>query len=222
MRFIIQVVICLTLFSSVNDVFGQCAGADSLIYKFNDPDGTGYFSGFLCTGNDSVGTTGANGYYDGNGYEIRLVSGSQVTFLVDHCTGNNVSLTVNDSDNTIIPGAYSAPACPNSLDFTAPYTGLYKIIINKNGVCNGAGTSVIGQAYARIKNGTSVPACPVANLVNDTICGAIPLYLDSTIETGNTALASASDPMDSYVVSIGDSCSLPKIRCGIHSRLLLR
>ena len=191
-----------------HQALAQCNAIDSLIYGFNNPTGSGAFSGYLCGNTDSVGTFGQYGYYNGDGYVINLVAGSQVTLSVDSCTGNNVSLTVNDSAFHSIAGAYAAPACPNILDFTATYTGAYIIVMNKNGVCGGSGTSVIGEVYVKIKTGTSSPVCPDANLINDTICGAISLSLD-TFAHGNSALASLTDPLDSYVVSLGDSCSPP-------------
>ena len=186
----------------------QCNADSSHLFAFNNPGGLGYYNGYLCGNIDSVGTLGNYGYYDGDAYAIRLVAGSQIIFSVDSCSGNPVSLTVNDSAHSIIPGAFAAAACPNQLNFTAAYTGLYYLVINKNGACGNFGLSLIGEAYAKIATGTSVPACPNANLTNDTICGAIPLVIDSFFQ-GNSLQASPTDPLDAYVVSIGDSCSQP-------------
>ena len=192
------------------NAYPQCNVVDTLnsFYKFRLPGTLSEFDGYLCSNTDSVGSTGAYGYYDGDGFSIRLISGTQVTFSVDSCSGNPVSLTVVDSSNTIIPGAWSPSACTNTLDFTAPYTGLFSVVMNVNGVCGGGGTSLIGQVYVKIKQGTTVPSCP--GVINDTICGAIRLYIDSAFVTGNSSDAYASDPMDPYLDSIGaDSCSPP-------------
>ncbi len=190
---------------------GQCAinYNNNSVYGFNDPNGSGGFSGYLCMGTDSVGTIGVNGYYDGDGYTIKLVAGSQVTFQVNGCTGNPVSLTVTDSANSVIAGAFAAAACPNSLNFTAPYTGEFVLVLNRNGICGGGGNTLIGQAHAKIQNNTTIPACPDATIDNDTICGAISLGLDSVFVQGNTSLAFATDPLDGYITSIGCTCSVP-------------
>jgi len=200
--------LCLIAATFSNKSFAQCAAIDSLIYGFNDPSGIGSFTGYLCVGTDSVGTVGVFGYYDADSYVINLVAGSSVTFSVDSCNGNPVSLTVNDSTMNIIPGAYAAPGCPNALNFTPAYTGRYYITLNLNGSCGNPGASLLGEVYAKIQSGTTPPACPNANLVNDTICGAIPLTL-GVFEHGNSSNASPTDPLDGYIVSIGDSCSLP-------------
>jgi hypothetical protein len=191
-----------------SSAMAQCDADSTSIYGFNDPNGSGAYSGYLCDGTDSVGTFGVYGYYNGDGYEIKLVAGSQITFSTDSCTGHNASITINDSTYHQIPGAYSAPACPNSLNFTAPYTGRYIVLLNKNGNCGVSGTSLIGQVYAQIQQGTIVPPCPDSYFVNDTICGAVELTLNTFVH-GNSSFASPTDPMDGYVVSLGDSCSPP-------------
>ena len=45
-------------------------------------------------------------------------------------------------------------------------------------------------------------------VANDTICGALELKLDAGYESGNTAQAALTDPMDGYLTSIGCSCSV--------------
>lgn len=187
----------------------QCSGVDSLIYWFNNPNGSGVFTGFLCAGADSVGTLGTNGYYNGDGYVINLVAGSRIIFSVDSCNGAAVSLTIADSSKITIPGAYAGPACHNSLNFTAPYTGSFIVFINLNGICNVFGNTLLGQVYSKIQSGTPIPDCPVANVINDTICGATPLFINSSFEKGNTSIAFPSDPMDAYVSSLGYVCSPP-------------
>jgi hypothetical protein len=188
----------------------QCNVNDTVntFYKFLNPGGNGEFNGFLCSAVDSVGSSGLSGYYDGCGFSVKLLAGTEVIFEVDSCTGNPVSLTIVDSANTIIPGAYSPPACINSLDFTATYSGTYSVVMNVNGICGGAGTNLIGQVHVKIKPGTNSPSC--SGIVNDTICGAIRLELDSGFSAGNTNDAYPSDPMDFYLDSIGaTACSPP-------------
>ncbi len=189
--------------------FSQCQPVDTLIFGFNDPNGPGYYSGFLCTGVDSVGTTGPYGFYNGDSYSINLVAGSDVIFSTDSCNGNSVSLTIADSLMDIIPGAYAGPNCPNSLNFTAPYTGTYFVVLSLNGTCNVIGSTLIGQVYVQIDPNSNVPDCPVGNVVNDTICGAIPLTIDGPFLTGNTTSAYPTDPLDNYITNIGFLCSPP-------------
>ncbi len=177
-------------------------------YRFLNPGSVSEFTGFLCITTDSVGTAGVLGYYDGNGFTIKLIAGTEVVFSTDSCNGNQVSMTIVDSADVIIPGAYSSPACSNTLDFIAPYTGKFTVVLNLNGVCGGSGTNLLGQLYVKIKPGTTAPAC--SGVINDTICGAIQLQVGSGFSAGNTADAYPSDPMDSYLVSIGaTTCSTP-------------
>ena len=200
---------CISLLG-MSTANAQCAVDVSVngVYGFNAPGG-GIFSDFLCIGTDSVGTTGVQGYYDGDGYQINLIAGTQVTFEVSACTGSLVSLTVVDSLNTIISGAYSAAACSNSVNFTATYTGTYVIVMNVNGVCAGGGTSLIGQVHVKIISGTTVPNCLTqAYLVNDTICGALALTLDGPFLSDNTANSYPTDPIDGDIVA-DFVCSAP-------------
>lgn len=205
--------LCLFIFLIGNNsaVKAQCNvdSAANGFYGFNDPAG-GIYETFLCGLIDSVGTFSSQGYYDGDGYYIRLVAGSDVTFEVDQCSGNPVSMTVVDQNNQILPGAYSPPNCPNSVSFTAAYTGLHLVVLNLNGVCAGGGTSIIGYVHAKITPGTPVPDCPAEGIqVNDTICGAIPLFVDAPYVSGNTDTSFATDPMDIDVVDAGYLCSQP-------------
>jgi len=188
---------------------GQCQPIDTLIFGFNDPSGPGYYSGFLCTGVDSVGTTGPYGYYNGDGFSINLVDGSELIFSVDSCNGNPVSITISDSLKNIIPGAYSGAACPNSLNFTAPYTGTFYVVMNLNGTCNVTGNTLLGQVYAKIDPNSNTPDCPAGNVINDTICGAIPLTFNGPYLVGNTSSAYITDPLDAYIVNLGFLCSPP-------------
>jgi hypothetical protein len=198
-----------TFFLKTVNINAQCPVIDTLVFGFNDPSGAGYYTGFLCNTFDSVGTTGPYGYYNGDSHSINLVAGSQVIFSVDSCNGNGVSLTIADSLKNIIPGAFASSACPNSLTFTAPYTGSYYVIANLDGICNVVGSSLIGQIYVQIDPTTTIPDCPVANIINDTICGAIPLTVNGSFVTGNTTYAYPTDPLDGYITSIGFLCSPP-------------
>jgi hypothetical protein len=210
-KYFIQILFIFLLAFSTQNVYAQCAvdTDTNSILSFNEPGGSGPFNDYLCLGTDSVGSAGFNGYYDGDGYRIKLVSGSQIIISVDNCSGNPVSITIADSANQIISGLYSAAACPNTLSFSAPYTGEFIVVLNLNGVCNGGGTTIIGQAYTQFQPGSIIPDCPIANIINDTICGALPLTLDGPFIVGNTADAFPTDPIDSYIISIGYNCSSP-------------
>jgi hypothetical protein len=190
--------------------FAQCSvdTVTNAFYHFLNPSGGGEYQGYLCAGTDSVGTVGHSGYYDGCGFTIKLFAGTEVIFRADSCNGNSVSLTMVDSDNVVIPGAFSASACANTIDFVAQYTGEYSVVMNLNGVCGGVGLNLLGELYAVIKPGTIIPACSA--IPNDTICGAIRLFVDSVFESGNTNDANLTDPMDGYLNSIGaTTCSAP-------------
>lgn len=208
----IYTILCFFVLTNLiqsKSISAQCQGDLMYIYNFNDPSGSGSFTGYLCNNIDSVGTIGAYGYYNGDGYRIHLVAGSQVTFSIDSCDGDDVSLTIVDSSNVLVPGAYATPDCPNSLDFTAPYTGTFMVIINLDGVCNLSGNHLLGEAYVQIKQGTTVPSCPGTVVSNDTVCGAIILNLDSSFVGGNSTLAYQTDPLDGYIVTHGYACSPP-------------
>lgn len=180
-------------------------------WGFNTPDPSGgIYVGYLCGLVDSVGTFGSQGYYNGDGYEIDLIAGSSVTFEVDQCNGNPVSLTVLNRNNDSV-FAYSGNfSCPNSVTFIVPYTGTFVVLMNLNDNCQGGGMSLIGYVHAKITRGTTVPACPPeANQVNDTICGAAPLILDDPYINGNTSNSALTDPRDGDIVDLGYTCSDP-------------
>jgi hypothetical protein len=173
------------------------------------------YTGFMCQGHDTLFTRPNWQYYDGDGYFVKLIATSQVIIYTDSCIGPLTSITVVDSTGgpgglgTVIAGAYAAPACPNTLSFTAPYTGLYYIVYDTDGDCNTSGTAAIGYSAIKLVNASSITNCnPIPAPVNDTICGAIAVTLGTTY-SGNTALAEATDPRDADVTASGITCSAP-------------
>ena len=187
-------------------------GVDSSVngvYAFQDATGSD-FTSFLCGVNDSVSATFGNGYayYDGDGYFINLFQGSQVTFSLDSCTGHPTSLTICDSTNTPIPGAYSSATCGNSLNFVAPYTGTYIAVMNDNGICGGGGLTGIGQVYCYKQVGTILTSC-LPPPPNDSICGALPLTVGGAFYSGNNTTAELIDPYDDIAIVAGFACSTP-------------
>jgi len=173
------------------------------------------YNGFMCQGHDTLFTRPGWAYYDGDGYFVKLIAGSQVVIYADSCTGNPVSLTVVDSTGgnggagNPIPGAFAAAACPNSLNFTAPYTGVFYIVFDTDGDCSTLGTAAVGTSAIKLLNDSVITNCnPIAAPVNDSICAAIPVTLGTTYG-GTTAYASPTDTRDADVTAAGFSCSLP-------------
>ncbi len=181
------------------------------ILPFRDQQGT-IFNSYLCALHDSVSGTSANGaaFKDGDGFRIKLIQGSQVTFSVgvDSCVTHPVSLTVCDSSNNPISGAYAASGCPSSLNFTAPYSGLFIVVMNENGICFGAGQIGIGDIFCYKEIGTTLPPC-LLGPSNDSICGAFPLSIGGTFYNGDNSFADLNDVKDSNVVASGFGCSIP-------------
>ena len=179
-------------------------------YSFLDSTGA-QFNGYLCGANDSVSGTVANGFafYDGDGYKIKLIQGSQVTFSVgaDSCAVHPVSLTLCDSANIPIPGAYVSSGCA-SLNFTATYTGVFIVVINENGICGGGGAVGIGEIFCYQQAGTTLPTC-LASPANDTLCGAFPLIIGGPFYTGDNSTANSSDNDDLKATTAGFVCSIP-------------
>jgi hypothetical protein len=173
------------------------------------------YTGFLCQGHDSIFTRPGWAYFDGDGYEIHLIAGSQVTIRLDSCaTTATSSITICDSNATgpglgnIIAGAYSAAACPNSLNFTAPYTGTYFIVYDTDNNCANTGSSAMGTSSVKLNNAASITNCNPLQPVNDTICAAINIPL-ATLISGNTAYADPTDPLDAAVLAAGYTCGPP-------------
>jgi hypothetical protein len=206
----------LILFAFVmlgTNAFSQCtpqAVYPSSAWQEASAPGVPYI-GYMCAGHDSLHTRSGWQYFDGDGYFIRLIAGSHVKIYVDSCTGNNTSITVVDSTAGVgagvpIPGAYIGAACPNTLTFTAPYTGLYTIVFDTDGNCANAGTTVAGVAAVKLLNASSI-SCPVAGS-NDTICGATHLTYNVLVH-GNSLLAAVTDPLDAGIVTLGYACFTP-------------
>jgi hypothetical protein len=167
------------------------------------------YAGYVCNGHDSLQTRSGWNFYDGDGYYAYLVAGGNYRISLDSCSAP-IGLSVSDSNGVagaLIPGVYSAPACPNQLSFTAPYTGKYYITASLNGLCGNQGAVAIASSGIKLLNSVNCPATP-ATPVNDTICGAIALTLGSTVN-GNTTTASLTDPRDADVIAAGYACSPP-------------
>jgi len=212
----ITLIFLLTLFIGL-EVYSQCT--PQAVYTpsaWAEPAApTTPYSGYMCQAHDTLFTRSGWDYFDGDGYFIKLIAGSNVTVYIDGCTGNPASITIVDSTGgaggagVVIPGAFVAAACPNSLTFVAPYTGLYYVVYDSDGNCANLGTTAIGISALKLNNAASYPNCtPVPVPVNDTICGAIAVTLGTTY-SGNTALAEATDPRDADVAASGITCSAP-------------
>ena len=173
------------------------------------------YNGFMCQGYDTLFTRAGWAYYDGDGYFVKLIAGSQVVIYADSCTGNPVSLTVVDSTGgnggagNPIPGAFAAAACPNSLNFTAPYTGIYFIVFDTDSNCSNLGAAAVGTSAIKLLNDSVITNCnPIAAPANDSICAAIPITLGTTYG-GTTVYASPTDARDAEVTASGYNCSAP-------------
>ncbi len=177
-------------------------------------DPTTPYTGFLCQGHDTIFTRTGWDFFDGDGYFINLIATSQVRITAYNVT-TATSLTIVDSTGAtgglgvIIPGAFSAAASPNTLLFTAPYTGKYYIVFDNDGDCTNSGTAAAGIASVALINASSITNCiPFPPPVNDTICSAIGISL-ATLYAGNTTYANAADPLDANVIAAGYACSTP-------------
>jgi len=205
-----------TLFIGL-DVYSQCTPmATYAPSAWGEPAApTVPYTGYMCIGHDTLTTRPGWDYYDGDGYFINLIAGSDVTFFIDGCVGSPASLTIVDSTGatnglgTVIPGAFVAAACPNSLNFIAPYTGRYNLVFDADGNCATFGTTAIGFAAIKLNNASTITNCtPFPAPSNDSICNAIPVTLGTTY-TGNSTYATAVDERDPEVSSSGFICSAP-------------
>ncbi len=208
----IYALILVAFIVNETEVFSQCTPHNVYVGSsaWQLPSAPGVpFTGYLCSGQDSIHTRSGWQYFDGDGYAVKLIAGSQVRIAIDSCTGNNASITVVDATagpgtGTVIPGAFSAAACPNTLTFTATYTGMYTVVFDTDNNCSDSGTTVAGVASIKLLNASSI----LCGLPNDTICGAIPLNYNALV-SGNNGLASATDPNDANVVTLGYACFTP-------------
>ncbi|MBK7966697.1 MAG: T9SS type A sorting domain-containing protein [Bacteroidetes bacterium] len=173
------------------------------------------YTGFMCIGHDTLFTRAGWQYYDGDGYFVNLIAGSDITIYTDSCTASPASLTIVDStggtggQGNIIAGAYVAAACPNSLNFIAPYSGKYFIVYDADNNCLNLGSVAIGSSAIKLNNASSITNCtPFPAPANDSICNAIPVTV-GTMYSENTTYASATDERDADVVGSGFACSLP-------------
>ncbi len=205
-----------TLFIGL-DVYSQCTPMSTYAPSaWGEPSApTVPYTGYMCIGHDTLTTRTGWDYYDGDGYFINLIAGSDVTFFIDGCTGFPASLTIVDSTGaaggvgTVIPGAFVAAACPNNLNFIAPYTGRYNLVFDADGDCATFGTAAIGIAAIKLNNASTITNCtPFPAPSNDSICNAIPVTL-GTIYSGNSTYATAVDERDADVANAGFACSAP-------------
>lgn len=193
------------------NVFSQCTptnAAHTIGNPFHEPGANTRFFGFMCNGHtDLIADSSALGDYrfrDGDGYGIKLIAGSTIDIMIQNCA-DTIAITVNDTTgcvSTIISGAYSPPALNNTLLFTATYTGIYRIVFSRNGVCGTAGTIRRGDVEVLLTNNISCPA----PLANDDICSALTVTLNTPV-TGSTETADLLDPMDSAAIADGYTCS---------------
>ena len=170
------------------------------------------YGDFMCQGFDSLYSRVGWEYYDGDGYCYKVQTCSKITIYATNCV-NPTSLTVVDSmggigTGNVIPGAYSAAACPNSLSFTAPYTGLYYVVFDTDNDCSTSGTNVEGEVSLKLTNAASYPNCTPLAPVNDTICGATALLYNTPLDA-NTIYGAFVDPSDAAVTNAGFTCDIP-------------
>ena len=195
--------------------FSQCTPATPWIGYFPWTETATFpnaYTGFLCQGHDSIYTRPGWAYYDGDGYAFRLLAGSQVTVYIDSCaTTNTCSITIVDSTVTaagtgnVIAGAFSAAACPNSVSFTAPYSGTYWVVFDTDNDCSTFGSTAEGTASIKLTNASSFTNCNPFQPANDLICGAISLSLNTLLNGDNTN-ASVSDADDATLSALGYLC----------------
>ncbi|MEN9521688.1 MAG: hypothetical protein RL065_65 [Bacteroidota bacterium] len=212
---LILLVMTLVLFKL--DAYSQCTPTSAAqVYntQFAEPGGLARYGGYMCFNHDTliadttIITQNNYQFRDGDGYGIRLVAGSNITISIFNST-EIISITMNDTScsGTAIGGAYAAPNINNSLIFTAPYSGLFHIVFNKNGLCGTVGTQRIGSVMVVLNNAGSI-SCP-ATPANDNICGAVAMSNGITY-TADNSLANYYDVYDSVeVVANGYTCSPP-------------
>ena len=200
-----------------NFSFAQCTPSVTGQHVWNNPfhepvHPTTNFGGYMCNLHDTLiaDTTGGNGgwqFFFGDGYAVRLIAGSQIHVAT---YASNVAipfgLTINDSTLQTIVGAHSAAALNDSINFTAPYTGLFYVVFDSNNICNIDGQFAVASVIINLKNAATVN-CFLAP-INDTICGAKTLILNTPITDDNTN-AVPTDPRDNDVVASGFGCSSP-------------
>jgi hypothetical protein len=169
------------------------------------------YAGYLCQTEDSIISRIGWSYFDGDGYSFFLFAGSDVTISTYDCGTSPASLTVLDAtagigSGTFIAGGFVAAACPNSVNFIAPYTGKYTVVFDVNDTCSDAGADSVGRASIKLNNAASYPSCiPPAVITNDSICGAEVLTLNNDVFADNTN-AVPSDADDATAASLGYAC----------------
>ena len=215
----IKIKVALTILALIgfcSKPFAQCTPTNAqhvFNSAFHEPaNPTTNFSGYMCSSHDTLiaDTTGGNGgwqFYYGDGYGIHLIAGSQISITTNnYASAIPIGLSINDSAQQIIAGAHVAAALNNSINFTASYTGLYYVVFDSNNVCQVDGQTAVGSVMVVLSNSTAIQ-CPAAP-INDTICGAIALVLNTPI-TGSNINANPTDPRDADAATAGFACSTP-------------
>ncbi|MFM2224754.1 MAG: hypothetical protein RJA07_956 [Bacteroidota bacterium] len=211
---LILFVMALSLFKL--DAYSQCTPTGNQIFNtaFGEPGMVARYSGYMCAAHDTLVADNMGGgqndfrFNDGDGYGIRLVSGSVITISIFNSL-DTISITMNDTScaGNVISSAYAPPNVNNTLTFTAPYTGMFRIVFNKNGFCGGSSVQPLGAVIVALTNGGSI-TCPAAPM-NDSICGAMAITL-GTVYTGDNSYANITDAFDTLqVVPAGYNCSPP-------------
>jgi len=202
----ITLIAIIVAFLFGSDVFAQCtAQVTYALRAFRDPANSGaLYDGFLCNDVPQLITVdNAWEYYDGDGYGVKLVAGSDVTVTILNET-DATSITITDSvgvGGNVVNGLFSPAVIGNSITFTAPYTGIYTIVFDIDGDCTNTGTAGIGDVVIDLNNSVPCPAPPTPP-VNDEVCGAIALTF-GVVENGNTAAAASTDPRDQELIDLG-------------------
>ncbi|MEY2830351.1 MAG: hypothetical protein RIQ33_2209, partial [Bacteroidota bacterium] len=210
------IILVMSLMLFKHDVYSQCSPTSpNQVYNnaFGEPGVTTRFGGYMCATHDTLEATNMGGqnnfsFNDGDGYGIRLLSGSVVVISIMNST-DTISITMNDtscSGNPIL-GAYAPPAVNNTLTFTATYSGLFHIVFNKNGFCGNTSFQSIGDVMVVLTNAGSI-TCPTPP-ANDNICGAT-IMTAGFLYTDDNSVANEYDAYDSLeVVDNGYNCSPP-------------
>jgi hypothetical protein len=208
-----KIITLITILASLmffNEAKAQCtAQATYELRAFRNPaDPTVLYDGFLCSDVPRLITVDNSWeYYDGDGYGVKLVAGSNVTVSILNDT-DATSITITDSvgvGGNVMPGMFSPAVLGNTLTFTAPYTGIYTIVFDVDGDCTNTGTAGIGDVVLNLNNSIACPAPPLPP-VNDEACNAIALTF-GVLQAGYNNTAALTDPRDQEIIDLGYTAS---------------
>ncbi|MEP7264810.1 MAG: T9SS type A sorting domain-containing protein, partial [Bacteroidota bacterium] len=79
------------------------------------------------------------------------------------------------------------------------------IVFDSDGDCTNAGTTAAGVPTVVLLNPSTYPCIVITGPVNDSICGALPLTLNTLISGDNTD-AAVSDADDANILALGYTC----------------